>query len=127
VVKEIESPRHDPNAQVVTVTVTDGPMMQVPEIAEIRGVALRTTYGVKHYAIGVGFVSQHSVLRAISEPGGYYEIPFGGDVITPMTSIGSKAADLRAGCPPDNVTPTPTQTPWRPPEGLHNFLPRVFG
>ncbi len=111
VAREMDTTRHDPAAKVVTIIVTDGPMMQNPELAELQGQALQRR-GVRHYAIGVGFVAQHAALRTLSEPNGYYEIPFGGDVITPYKSIGTSIVTLGADC---NPTGNSTPTPWTPP------------
>jgi hypothetical protein len=111
VAKELEGPRHDPAARIITLTITDGPMMQIPELAELKGIALRNRYGAHHYAVAIGFVSQHSVLRAVCDPGGYREIPFGGDVITPMSELGGIGIALRDGCPPTGASPTPSSVP----------------
>jgi hypothetical protein len=122
VARELQGPSHDPAANVVTIIVTDGPMMQAPELAELQGLALQRM-GVRHYSIGVGFVTQHAVLRTLSEPGGYYEIPFGGDVITPYTQIGATISTLGQDCTPSSPTATPFAQP--EPEGVV-FLPRAF-
>ena len=95
-------------------------MMDTPELAELAGLALRAD-GVRHYAIGVGFVTQHAVLRSLSEPGGYFELPFGGDVITPYAQIGGMVTALRSEC---SGEPEPTATPWqRPGPAVRIFLP----
>jgi len=118
VADEMASARHDPSAQVVTIVVTDGPMSPALPLASAQADALRRR-GVKHYAIGIGTLAQHALLRAIAEPGGYRELRFGGDVITAYREIGTIVAALADVCGRPSPTPTPAPSRWL-------YLPRAL-
>jgi Mg-chelatase subunit ChlD len=115
-------PAHRKRAQVVTIFVTDGPMMPSLEMAEQQARLLRQS-GVKNYGIGVGDLAQHGLLRTVCEPGGYREIDFGGDLITPYRELGAivakmggiclPAARLTPGAPTPSVSPRSTDVPGR--------------
>jgi hypothetical protein len=97
-----------------TVVITDGPMMQAPELAKARAASLQRQ-GVRHYAIAIGTIAQYGLLRQIAEPEGFFDLPFGGDVISPYQYIGK----ILAGVPLEpwvTATPGATQTP-RPEPG----------
>ncbi len=137
VAEELRSERHREETQVLTHSITDGPMMQAPELASARAAALKSAYGAMHYHIAVGTLAQYTLLRNISEPGGFWILPFGGDVITPYTEFGAIAQDIGfpAICPggptPSVTQPVdPTQTrpvPTIDPGGLfRSFIPRLF-
>lgn len=127
--RELRSPRHRPSAQLVTVAVTDGPMMASPRRAEVRAEQLRGM-GARHYNIGVGPIVQHATLRGIAEPGGYRDIPLGGDVITAYQELGGLFVPLGRDCVPvaeltPRATPQPTATaePGTPPPVFRAYLP----
>lgn len=127
--RELRSPRHRPLAQLVTVTVTDGPMMASPRRAEVRAEQLRGM-GARHYNIGVGPIVQHATLRGIAEPGGYRDIPLGGDVITAYVELGAMFVPLGRDCvpvaeltPPAPPEPTATPEPGEPPVVRRIHLP----
>jgi hypothetical protein len=138
VAEELRSPRHRAQVQVLTHNITDGPMMQAPELARARAEALRSAYGAKHYHIAVGTIAQYALLRQISEPGGFWTLPFGGDVITPYTEFGVIAANIGfpAVCPggstpmptvlPNETPPAASPTPRRPELETRSFLPALF-
>ncbi|RIL06841.1 hypothetical protein DCC79_15190 [bacterium] len=110
--REMKTPRHRPGSQVLTISITDGPMMPNPGVASARATALNLL-GVKHYHIAVGSIAQYPLLRGIAEPGGFWELPFGGDVITPYTEFGAIAAAMGrpAVCDPSTrLTTTPPAT-----------------
>jgi Mg-chelatase subunit ChlD len=120
---------HRPGAQVVTIAVTDGPMMPSPDLAALVAGAL-SRMGVKHYAIGIGTLAQHSTLRAISEPGGYRDLSFGGSVIQAYTELGGMVAALATNCarpvtPTVAATPRPTRTPAPTVRPSRILLPRL--
>ncbi|MCB0215838.1 MAG: VWA domain-containing protein [Chloroflexi bacterium] len=135
VAEELKSVRHREGVQVLTHNITDGPMMQAPELARARATALKSAYGARHYHIAVGTIAQYALLRQIAEPGGFWTIPFGGDVITPYTEFGaiSAAFGFPAACP-GGPTPNPTSRPTRdlptptsgPGRQFFGFLPRLF-
>ncbi len=108
--RELRSVRHRPGTLAMTINITDGPMMQAPEQAKAVADALRRQ-GARHYNIAVGTIAQYALLRQISEPDGFWTLPFGGDVLTPYNSFGQKVWDFGhpAVCPPGG-TPTPTAT-----------------
>jgi len=127
--RELRSPRHRPSAQLVTLTVTDGPMMASPRRAEVRAEQLRGM-GAKHYNIGVGPIVQHATLRGIAEPGGYRDIALGGDVITAYQELGAMFTPLGSDCvpvaeltPPATAQPTATPEPGTPPAVFRVYLP----
>lgn len=125
--RELRSPRHRPLAQLVTVTVTDGPMMASPRRAEVRAEQLRGM-GARHYNIGVGPIVQHATLRGIAEPGGYRDIPLGGDVITAYQELGAMFVPLGRDCVPvAELTPAATAAPTAtPPPGEPPVVHRVL-
>ncbi len=94
---------HQPGTQVVTISITDGPMNAPLQLTELRAKALRDQ-GVKHYTIGVGDLAQYATLRTVSEPGGLREVDFGGDVISAYVELGAMAVEAARDCQP--VTPT---------------------
>lgn len=134
VAEELRSERHRAGTQALTINITDGPMMQYPELAQAMATTLKTNHGAMHYHIAVGTIAQFGLLRQMSEPGGFWTLPFGGDVITPYTEFGAIAADIGfpAACP-SGPTPVPTQPtkpppdPTRPFDRFRNFLPSLFG
>lgn len=118
-----------------TVTITDGPFMQAPELAKVRALSL-TRQGVRHYAIAVGNIAQYALLKQIAEPGGFFDLPFGGDIIDPYKRIGTILAGIASEpwptpypigtrtlrptpyptdtrTPPETGTPIPTREPLR--------------
>jgi uncharacterized protein YegL len=113
---------HRPGAQVVTITVTDGPMMDALDYAEQIGFALRRQ-GVKHYAIGIGPLAQHSTLRAISEPGGYRDLRFGGSVIQSYTELGGLIVQVANTCAAPTAVPTAAPTATESPRPNTIWLP----
>ncbi len=105
---------HDPSRQLVTVTVTDGPMMAAPDRAVHRAIQLRTQVEALHYTIGVGPIVQHQLLRQVAEPGGYRAMPLGGDVIAAYVDLGTVWLPYGILCPqptPNVPEPTATETP----------------
>ncbi len=123
VARELKSPLHRLGTNVLTISITDGPMMQAPELAKARAAGLNRQ-GVRHAHIAVGTIAQYGLLRQIAEPGWFWDTPFGGDVITPYTEFGAISAGIGhpAVCPvgvpspttPPTVkppTPKPTDTP----------------
>jgi len=131
---EMRSPRHNPRAQVVTVTITDGPMMAAPERSSARAEFLRRE-GVLHYIIAVGPIVQHSILRPIAEPDGYRHIALGGDAIGEYETLAALYGPLGGVCVPIGeptptvpiVTPTPDPAVSPTPSGFgwRSFLPRL--
>lgn len=115
VARELRTPRHRPGTRTMTINITDGPMMQAPEQAKAVSESLRKQ-GARHYNIAVGTIAQYALLRQISEPDGFWTIPFGGDVITPYTQFGGKVQDFGhpVVCPPDGTPSTGSPTPTRP-------------
>jgi uncharacterized protein YegL len=114
VAKELKTPLHRLGTTVLTISITDGPMMQAPELAKARAQALNRQ-GVRHAHIAVGTIAQYGLLRQIAEPGWFWDTPFGGDVITPYTEFGAISAGIGrpAICPvgASTATPPPTATP----------------
>jgi len=111
--RELRSTRHRAGTQVLTINVTDGPMMQSPDLAREFAAALNRQ-GVRHGSIAVGTIAQYALLREIAEPGWFWELAFGGDVITPYTEFGAIAAGIGMPASPCPVVPTPasaTATP----------------
>ena len=111
--RELRSVRHRPGTRTMTINITDGPMMQAPEQAKAVADALRRQ-GARHYNIAVGTIAQYALLRQISEPDGFWTLPFGGDVLTPYNEFGQKVWDIGhpAVCPPGGTaTPLPSQQP----------------
>lgn len=118
VAKELKTPLHRLGTTLLTISITDGPMMQAPELAKARAQALNRQ-GVRHAHIAVGTIAQYALLRQIAEPGWFWDTPFGGDVITPYTEFGAISAGIGrpAVCPAGGSTvtpPPPTATP-KPP------------
>lgn len=107
--REILSQRHRPGTTILTISVTDGPMMQAPDAARAWADVLRRDFAVKHYHIAVGTIAQFTLLSQIAEPGGFWDLPFGGDVITPYTEFGAIAAGLSR--PPECPAIPPTAQP----------------
>lgn len=112
-----------------TVVITDGPMMQAPELAKARAQSL-TRQGVSHYAIAVGTIAQYALLRQIAEPEGFFDLPFGGDVIRPYQYIGKILAGVAlepwvTATPGATLTPRPEPGTRFPPPGPQRrvFLP----
>lgn len=129
--RELRSSRHRPRAQVVTVTVTDGPMMAAPRRAEARADQLRAA-GALHYNIGVGPIVQQTLLRAIAEPGGYRYIDLDDDVIGAYVELGQMFTPLGDDCVPiAELTPSPpapptaTPSPGPTPAVFRGYLPRL--
>ncbi|MFN2114973.1 MAG: VWA domain-containing protein [Anaerolineae bacterium] len=130
---ELAGPMYRSRAQVATIFVTDGPMMPSIEMAEQQARLLRQM-GVLNYGIGIGDLAQHGLLRSVCEPGGYREIDFGGDVITPYEELGQivgamggiclPESKLTPGIPDATSEPAPTDTPVRPIDRL--YLPRGY-
>lgn len=112
--RELTSRRHRPNSQVVTIIVTDGPMTPAIDLAVARGEALRRQ-GVKHYSIAVGdsLLAQQAALRSISEPGGFYTLPYNGDVLSVFAALTDVLRTLGATCPTPTAFPPyePSATP----------------
>ena len=130
--RELAGPTFRTTAQVATVFVTDGPMMPSLDMADQQARLLRQL-GVLSYGIGIGDLAQHALLRSVCEPGGYYEVDFGGDIITPYTQIGSTVSPFGGICvPATRLTPGPRPTPTRavatstplPVLANHIYLPR---
>jgi hypothetical protein len=119
-----------------TVTITDGPFMEAPELALARAQGL-TRQGVRHYTIAVGTIAQYGLLRQIAEPNGAFEFPAGGDIVAAYEQIGKILAGLATEpwptpyptgtrtlrptayptdtrMPPETGTPLPTREPLRP-------------
>ena len=120
--KELKSQRHRLGTRVLTISITDGPMMQAPDVARARAQALNRQ-GVRHGHIAVGTIAQYTLLRQIAEPGWFWDVPFGGDVITPYTEFGAISAGIGrpSNCPtgpttvpPPTVTRSPTAEPKTP-------------
>lgn len=109
VARELRTARHRPGTRAMTINITDGPMMQAPEQAKAVADSLRKQ-GARHYNIAVGTIAQYALLRQISDPDGFWTIPFGGDVITPYTEFGGKVLDIGHPviCPPATPTGQPT-------------------
>ena len=109
VARELRTARHRPGTRTMTINITDGPMMQAPEQAKAVAESLRKQ-GARHYNIAVGTIAQYALLRQISEPDGFWTIPFGGDVITPYTDFGGMVLDIGhpVVCPPATPTAQPT-------------------
>ena len=132
-----DSGLHDPSKQLVTVAVTDGPMMAAPDRSKMRADQLRAQHDALHYTIGVGPIVQHALLRQIAEPGGYRSLPLGGDVILAYEELGEIWVPYGQLCPqkqppPDPGEPTQVPPPDRPtatpsgPEGSILLLPMVL-
>lgn len=122
--KENSGPLARSRAQVVTLFVTDGPIMPQLEMAEQQARVLRTE-GVLHYGIGIGDLAQHGSLRKICESGGYRELDFGGDLIGAFRALGAIVAPFGDLClPPEAPTPTvaPRVTP-TPEPLISSYLP----
>lgn len=100
---------------IVTLVLTDGPMMQFPELAQSQAVALSTDFGVRHYSIAVGTIAQFALLREISEPGGLWTLPFGGDLVSAYRKAGAaivaKSLQTPEAVPTADPNPSPTVTP----------------
>lgn len=105
--RELASSRARPEAIKITVTVTDGPMMPAPNRAIEQAKALRAR-GFHHYAIGIGPIVQHGMLRAVADPGGYRYLALGGDVIAAYVELGGVFVPLALVCPPQPGEATPT-------------------
>ncbi|MCC7018224.1 MAG: VWA domain-containing protein [Ardenticatenales bacterium] len=105
--RELSSARSRPETTKITVSVTDGPMMPAPNRAIEHAKNLRSR-GFHHYAIGIGPIVQHGVLRKVAEPGGYRAIALGGDVITMYVELGGNFTPLANVCPPTPGAPTLT-------------------
>lgn len=127
---------HDPSKQLVTVAVTDGPMMAAPDRAKMRADQLRSQNGSLNYTIGVGPIVQHALLRQIAEPGGYRSLPLGGDVIVAYQELGDIWVPYGALCPPDAVptaepikptaVPPPDRPTAEPPDPRRAILPMIL-
>ncbi len=90
-----------------TVVITDMPMMDAPEQAMARAVSLRRA-GVQHYVVAVGEIVNVAVLRQVAQPDGYFNAPWGGDIIGPYEQIGKLLAGIAPGA---WITPVPTASP----------------
>jgi hypothetical protein len=115
-------------ALVVTIVVTDGPMMQAPQLATARARDLRTRFGVRHYNIAVGTIAQFALLREIAEPGGFWTLPFGGDLIAAYQKASEAIVALSYLAP----APIPTRDPADPgtatpePMSAQGYLPSLW-
>ncbi len=105
-------------ALLTTLVLTDGPMMQAPDLARARAQALRTEFGARHFAIAVGTIAQYALLRQISEPGGFWVLEFGGDLISAFEEAGAAivalAEEMAIATPTPAVPPTATPLPVTP-------------
>jgi len=133
--RELRTARHRAGAQVLTINVTDGPMMAAPDLARQLAEALKRELGVRHGTIAVGSIAQYALIRQISEPGWVWEIDFGGDVFTPYREFGAIAAGIgqpSAPCPatptaaPATGTPRPTTTRTASPTATPGAPPLSF-
>ncbi len=108
--------------QVVTLALTDGPMMAAPDRATIRSRELEVVHDAVHFAIGIGPITQHALLQAIASRGGYRYIALGGDVIGAMHTLGDRILDDEPAAPPPTLVPTETPTP-PPPTATPTAVP----
>lgn len=127
--RELRSPRHNPRAQVVTLAITDGPMMAAPDRSVARAEQLERESGALHYVIAVGPIVQHTILKAIAVEGGYRHIALGGDILEEFDYMATVIGPLAEDCLPVDPTPRPTEpaatpTPVRDPERL--YLPSLL-
>lgn len=134
--REMSSARSRPETTKITVSVTDGPMMPAPNRAIEHAKNLRAK-GFHHYAIGIGPIVQHGVLRKVAEPGGYRAISLGGNVIAMYVDLGGIFTPLANVCPPTPGAPTvtpvlptvpptvpvPPTDPPPPPPVVRRFIP----
>jgi hypothetical protein len=114
---------------VVTLVLTDGPMMQYPELAVARATALRTDLGVRHYSIAMGTIAHFAMLRQISEPGGFWTLPFGGDLVSAYRKAGAAIVARSLQTPEFVPTPYPNPSPTATPGPLkaRAYLPMLRG
>ncbi len=129
--RELRTARHNPRAQVVTITITDGPMMAAPDRSVARADQLKRESDAIHYVIAVGPIVQHTILKAIAVEGGYRHIALGGDIIEEFDYVATLLAPIAEDCIPVGSTPDPgepTVTPTPPTATVPDpiYLPSLF-